>query len=599
MRTLKSLLLRLRFAAVFSVAIVSLWGGWLGWETNYAVSPLTIRALGGSAYYFDVPAGWNSVLGPRSDAESHQARSYLTLWEDDRSLGPSHAVHADIRESGEGRYSHWASGVYFSASDNSDPRSNGRQYAAVYTLYLPAWAAWIGGLVALSMLVVLRMRWRRARGARRVAPRWVVETVQAVLIGTITVAVFLGAAELIWRAKRPFLLNEWPASFDPKIGFVFQPGARVRWTNQLDFWSESTANSLGFLDREPNPEIASPGVCNVTVLGDSFVEAAQVPIDQKFHVVFEKLAQHQRPDLRILTQAFGYSGTGQLNQLPFYLAHARPTRPDVVVLVFVNNDMANNSGVLESVRNGWSPLHPPRQFALRDAYTGSMELQSIDPEWSAHVFQTGQDPVSIGRWSEFHTKLRSKSYFYEWMWAHLSVRRPALVARIAKSPNMIDIYTERLKRISEIPLHDWGLSDWRYPDDMDMDAMFNVASDLPAVFEEAWDYTAFAIDTIEAEAERDGARVVAILSTTFSDGAAQQGTPRETGYRVAADRLSALLDARGIPYVDQQAYIDAIDVPKSNVRFPHDGHWSPEGHRYAAQALMQLFERNPDLCAGR
>jgi len=61
-----------------------------------------------------------------SDLES---ASSLLLFEDDRALGPAHAPHEDIRTSGGGRFSHWGARLYFSASDNSDPRSNGRGYA--------------------------------------------------------------------------------------------------------------------------------------------------------------------------------------------------------------------------------------------------------------------------------------------------------------------------------------------------------------------------------------------------------------------------------------------------------------------------------------
>src|SRR5579883_2278044 len=50
------------------------------------------------------------------------------LYEDDRPLGPPGAVHDDIRHQGGGRYSLWGQNVYFSASDNSDARRNGRNY---------------------------------------------------------------------------------------------------------------------------------------------------------------------------------------------------------------------------------------------------------------------------------------------------------------------------------------------------------------------------------------------------------------------------------------------------------------------------------------
>ncbi|MDP7135379.1 MAG: hypothetical protein QF437_33090, partial [Planctomycetota bacterium] len=41
-------------------------------------------------------------------------------------------MHRDIRELGKGRYSHWTqSTLYFSASDSTDPRTNGRKYELV------------------------------------------------------------------------------------------------------------------------------------------------------------------------------------------------------------------------------------------------------------------------------------------------------------------------------------------------------------------------------------------------------------------------------------------------------------------------------------
>lgn len=56
-------------------------------------------------------------------------KSTLMLYEDGRPLGPPRSVHQDIRKKGSGRYSHWTrEGLYFSASDNTDPRTNGRKY---------------------------------------------------------------------------------------------------------------------------------------------------------------------------------------------------------------------------------------------------------------------------------------------------------------------------------------------------------------------------------------------------------------------------------------------------------------------------------------
>jgi len=55
--------------------------------------------------------------------------SEYRLFENERGLGPAQALHDDIRQHGGGRYSLWERSVYFSSSDNSDARYNGRSYA--------------------------------------------------------------------------------------------------------------------------------------------------------------------------------------------------------------------------------------------------------------------------------------------------------------------------------------------------------------------------------------------------------------------------------------------------------------------------------------
>jgi SAM-dependent methyltransferase len=50
------------------------------------------------------------------------------LFEDQTPLGPGDSLHDDIRQLGSGRYSLWGEYLYFSASDNSDPRNNERLY---------------------------------------------------------------------------------------------------------------------------------------------------------------------------------------------------------------------------------------------------------------------------------------------------------------------------------------------------------------------------------------------------------------------------------------------------------------------------------------
>ena len=89
------------------------------------IEPASVRAEAGFCYTAVLHQGrpGDSEGGPGSEC---------VLLEDGKPLRTAHAVHADIRARGRGAYSHWTAAVlYFSASDNSDPRKNGRAYTLV------------------------------------------------------------------------------------------------------------------------------------------------------------------------------------------------------------------------------------------------------------------------------------------------------------------------------------------------------------------------------------------------------------------------------------------------------------------------------------
>lgn len=69
-------------------------------------------------------------LGPLypGDGVKDAPLSTLRMFEDGKELGPAHTAHATIRTEGEGQFAHWDTSLWFSASDGSDPRTNGRKY---------------------------------------------------------------------------------------------------------------------------------------------------------------------------------------------------------------------------------------------------------------------------------------------------------------------------------------------------------------------------------------------------------------------------------------------------------------------------------------
>ena len=318
-----------------------------------------------------------------------------------------------------------------------------------------------------------------------------------------------GGAEMYLRLTVPFRGNVLPVQLEPGVGVIRPPHAEVRYTNGREFWQVSRANSLGFLDREPpSPERAAES-CHVTLIGDSFVEALEVPIADKAQVRLEELAAREAPELDVTTSAFAFRGTGQINQLPFYDSYARELSPDVVALVFARNDFHENSLALQSWIFGRSPDHPP-WLSVRRGPDGEWEFvppasslealrANLIPRWPA-------PPESAGR--RIERTAREWSYFADWLWARAGdgtpfndERGPGVRQRLA----WVEV-------ISGHPRHAGFAEGWD-PSRWDRGGYEPVLEENPApLFAEALDAMAFALDQFRRWAERDGAELV-ILAT--------------------------------------------------------------------------------------
>lgn len=131
-----------------------------GFPAEYQLTPGKISLEGDYAYTTPLELAWQfSVV---SDDSQTQKASHTKLFEDGRPLGPAHTAHAHIRSVGYGRYSHWQGRLYFSTSDNSDPRTNGRRYHAVLRVRLAS-EVLLSLLLALGLAIVgIAVRWLRA-----------------------------------------------------------------------------------------------------------------------------------------------------------------------------------------------------------------------------------------------------------------------------------------------------------------------------------------------------------------------------------------------------------------------------------------------------
>ncbi len=413
-----------------------------------------------------------------------------------------------------------------------------------------------------------------------------INVLPGVAVTLVVLGVLAWGGELYLRAKLPFNEIIWAAQFDERFGWNFTPGTTVKFTNHTEFWTLTEVNSIGFLDRPPPSPEKRPGVCRIAFIGDSYIEAAHVPIDKKFHVVFERLAMQQSQDGQAFeTVAVGQSGTGQFNQLPFYDIFARQFTPDVVVLVFTGNDFANNSAVLESVRYGWHPLHPPKLFYERDPKTGTFTPIPIDPSWQDRLLATA--PGELAQPPAMVSWLTRESYLYNWLYSGFLKSSPGLNAWLTGNPlPLVDVYRHRMHEISKDPKYSGVFDGWD-PEEADMDSVFT-RENLPPLFEEAIAMTGHAFDEFQERAGRDGFGLLVFSETHASKV--------YDGKRLSHDRLKKLLADRGIPLIDQYDYITAKGLDLSALSFPRDRHWNEQGHEWAAEALLEYFKDHPEVC---
>ncbi|HJS33485.1 MAG TPA: hypothetical protein VJ924_15940 [Alphaproteobacteria bacterium] len=464
-----------------------------------------------------------------------------------RPIGIAKQTPDDVRTIGHGRYLVWQRQIIFSTLENDDPATNGRKYRLQLLLRLPSWAHGLIG--ALALLFGAIWAWP---ALRRVGPRSALY--RALAPGTFVTAVMLVAmfvmAEAYFYVTTPFTKTAWPSRFDPVAGFIFEPNATVRWTNHFDYWTAEKTNSLGFLDREPAiPK--PPGTFRILILGDSFVEAAQVPIRHKLQALLETTLRRRFPERRIDVVAMGYSGAGQSNVLSFYEAFGERVRPDLVINIVVANDLANNSPLLESIRNGWHPYRAPRLFFERAA-DGAIQRNDIDPDWASHKL-----PPATG----------DAQHDYALRLAHL--RRDSTLAK--------------------------RFDGWRFPDDLDMDRMFCAIGTLAPVFEDAIASSRHTFGEFARLGARDGFRNLVVAAENVTTYCARiVGGWRNVRPDLLIARLRGLVAEAGLPFFDLYPAFKAHGLPEA-ARFLRDGHWSERGHAWAAEAIADYLAKHPEL----
>ena len=344
--------------------------------------------------------------------------------------------------------------------------------------------------------------------------------------------------------------------FVPGVGLLRPPHAELTLSNGLNYWTVQRTNSLGFLDREPISSLRAADSCHISIIGDSFVEAKEVPISDKLQVRLEQLAARDAPHLDVTTSAFGFSGTGQVNQLPFYDRYVRRMSPNMVVLVFVANDPHDNSTERYALTPGYIPDRMAHGQASRD---GDGEVRWNPPviNFSDTIYSRATE--SMNSWNNrIIYQMAQVSYFMRWLGISTKLigRYSDLYVPFLPSDDVVRRYQEWMNLVAETA---------------------TLEEDVKHM--ESWGFTSWGLEQFKRRADHDGVALV-ILTNHDSGG---------SGYPLIK-RLRATAESLDIPVVIQRDYIVRQGGHVEDAHHDTDFHWTSVGHQWAAEAIWEHIE---------
>ena len=329
-----------------------------------------------------------------------------------------------------------------------------------------------------------------------------------------------------------------PPATDARRGAFVVPGDHPLAT--AEFQTTVHVNASGFVDREWGPR--RPGVARVLVLGDSFVQAAQVGLEDGFGRRLEHwLGTDGGQPTEVLS--LGVPGAGTATALHLWRQQGAALEPDVVVLGFLlANDVFNNHPALDSKRD--KPFYGLEGGQLVPIDPGDSLLGSV---------------ASTGAWRTSH--------LVRW------VGRRAAASVEAR---------RRVARGQGIPL------DLRVHDPTQ-----------PPPWPAAWETTAALVQTLASEVRQAGAVLGVVLFPGPVSGT-REGQERAVkrwpelgawGFDTARSTAQTAL-APAAPVSDLTGPLREAEASGAGpLYFRDDGHWTATGHDAAARATAPAVQR--------
>ncbi len=408
------------------------------------------------------------------------------------------------------------------------------------------------------------------------------------LLALFYTALGLVVAEGVVRLARAAPPAEPPGWFwkvpDPLTGWSLLPNSQGRNYNPLyEYDVHFAVNSRGLRAPESLTYEKAEGVYRILVLGDSFIEAAQVELEESLPQQLARLIQAET-GLRVEAINAGVGGWGTDQQLLWLREEGYKYRPDLVLLAFFpRNDFLNNSEPLESGNRG-AIIKP--FFTLEE---GELRLKyfPFDPDRVPPVerpLEVMVEPVPPGPLTRVGRWLKARSALYRYVDPRLRLMAPRLAARLARLGLMEP--GQESKLAAQPP-------DYIPP-------TYNIyRPELDETWQEALVLTQALLEELQATAASMDAPLAGILVTAseqvypeewaeiLARHPAMQGQSwdREASVRRALD----VFRAAGIPVLDLGPTFRQVAEEGPLLHFEDDGHWTPAGHALAARATFNFL----------
>jgi len=349
---------------------------------------------------------------------------------------------------------------------------------------------------------------------------------------------------------------------DPLLGARLIPGASGYWSQEdREFVVSVLVNEHGRRDVERAWEKAA-GVRRILVLGDSFVEALQVPLEETFFRKLERALDEAVPGQRHEVLAAGVSGYGTAGATLYFERDGHRYDPDLVVLAFYpGNDIRNNSPTLE---DRFVPVYDAEGRLLRvdvPVREGGEDRPSRLPQWQTKRYLR-------------RLVLTQQPQIAAWL-VSLGLLQPAALRSEATEAEGIPVA--------------YGV----------------FANPASSEWEDAWKYSESLLDRLNEAAEKSGARFSVAIGTIreqiypelWREVLSQHPPMAERTWDLDAPqrRVEDWCVQRQVPCLTlAPSFRGAATAGEPMLHFRHDGHWTAAGHSLVADELTAFILRHLD-----